>query len=51
VTWSADDWPGRNWGGRNWGGGDWQGSTWSGTAEPRSYGSPARGAIWFGAWG
>ena len=51
VTWSADDWPGRNWGGRNWGGGDWQGSTYGGSSNPRDYGRPTDGSIWYGAWG
>ena len=51
VNWSAADWPGHNWAGHNWAGGEWQGSTAGGTAEPRSYGIPIEGAIWFGAWG
>ena len=51
VTWAAAAVTGDNWGGDNWGGGAWEGSTWGGTAEPRSYGTPIEGAIWFGAWG
>jgi serine protease AprX len=36
---------------RVWDAGQWDGSTWQGTSEPRSYGTPIEGAIWFGAWG
>ena len=51
LNWSDEDWPGHNWGGHNWGGGAWEGSTWGGSTQPRDYGSPIEGAIWFGAWG
>ncbi len=47
VTWSnVLQWPGYR-----WGGGNWQGSTWQTSTQPRSYGTPIVGAIWFGAWG
>ena len=55
-TWVASPWYTApfyrtNWYGHNWTGHNWTGSQWYGSSEGTSYGDPAPGSAWYGAWG
>ena len=49
--WYGNTWLGNTWLGNTWLGNTWLGSTWYGnTEESDSYGRPAKGGAWYGAW-
>ena len=52
TGWYGTSWLGNTWNGTSWLGTSWLGSSFYGESEDRreSYGTPARGGAWYGAW-
>jgi serine protease AprX len=52
TGWYGTSWLGNSWNGTSWLGTSWLGSSFYGESEGRgdSYGTPARGGAWYGAW-
>jgi serine protease AprX len=51
TGWYGNSWLGNSWLGNSWLGNSWLGSSWYGnTSTDDSYGRPARGGAWYGAW-
>jgi serine protease AprX len=52
TGWYGNTWLGNTWLGNTWLGNTWLGSSWYGYSDSDdSYGKPARGGAWYGAWG
>jgi serine protease AprX len=53
TGWYGNTWLGNTWLGNTWLGNTWMGSSFYGTSDGsgESYGKPARGGAWYGAWG
>lgn len=51
TGWYGNSWLGNSWLGNSWLGNSWLGSSWYGNNDTSdSYGRPARGGAWYGAW-
>lgn len=46
----GNSWLGNSWLGNSWLGNSWLGSSWNDSPQSDSYGTPARGGAWYGAW-
>ncbi len=50
-SWYGNSWYGNSWYGNSWYGNSWYGNSWYGNEEMSdSYGTPAKGGSWLGAW-